>query len=241
MSYIVKAHNYKNQEKIFEGPLALLLELIEKEKLNITEVSLAQVADQFLNYLQNSKEISPENLADFLLVAGKLILIKSKALLPMLELSKEEEEDISDLKERLEEYKKFKETAQEIIKLESRNKKFFSRQSYFGFKTIFCPPQNFKLTDLENIFSDILEKIPKFESLPQETIKEIISIKDKIENLKQSLAERIEITFQEATVSANTKVEVIVIFLAMLELVRKNIIVAEQSDLFGEIKMKKLS
>ena len=90
MPYIVKAHNYKDRKKIFEGPLDLLLELIEKEKLDVTEVSLARVADQFLKYLENSENVSPEYLADFLLVAGKLILIKSKAILPMLELEKEE-------------------------------------------------------------------------------------------------------------------------------------------------------
>jgi len=93
MSYIVKASHYQSQEKIFEGPLDLLLDLIEKEELEVTDVSLAQVANQFLKYLENSENVSPEYLADFLLVAGKLILIKSKAILPTLELEKEEEED----------------------------------------------------------------------------------------------------------------------------------------------------
>lgn len=240
MPYIVKARNYKDQKKIFEGPLDLLLELIEKEKLDVTEVSLAQVANQFLIYLENSKEISPENLSDFLLVAGKLILIKSKAILPMLELEKEEEEDIEELKARLKEYQKFKEISKEIIKLEDRNEMFFSRQSYSGIKTIFCPPENISASDLKNIFEDIIEKIPKFENLPQEMIKEIISMKDKIEDLQRSLSKRIEMTFGEATINTKTKMEVIVTFLAILELVRKNMVVAEQGDAFGEIKIKKI-
>ena len=218
----------------------LLLELIEKEKLDVTEVSLAQVAGQFLDYLESSKEISPQNLADFLLVAGKLILIKSKAILPMLELEKEEEEDIEELKARLKEYQKFKEISKEIIKLESGKKMFFSRQSYSGFKTIFCPPENVSASDLKNIFEDIIEKIPKFESLPQETIKEIISMKDKIEDLKRNLSQRIEMTFKDATAGVKTKVEVIVTFLAVLELVRKNIVIAEQADMFGEIKIRRI-
>ncbi|MEA1937076.1 MAG: segregation/condensation protein A [Patescibacteria group bacterium] len=240
MPYIVKARNYKDQKKIFEGPLDLLLELIEKERLDVTEVSLAQVADQFLDYLENSKEISPQNLADFLLVAGKLILIKSKAILPMLELEKEEEEDIGELKARLREYQKFKEISKEIIKLESGKKMFFSRQSYSGIKTIFCPPEDISVSDLKNIFEDIIKRIPKFENLPQETIKEIISMKDKIEDLKRSLSQRIEMTFKDATVGVKTKVEVIVTFLAVLELVRKNIVIAEQADMFGEIKIRKM-
>ena len=94
--------------------------------------------------------------------------------------------------------------------------------------------------DLLLHIEDIIEKIPKFESLPQETIKEIISMKDKIEDLKQSLSQRIEMTFKDATAGVKTKVEVIVTFLAVLELVRKNIVVAEQVDMFGDIKIRRI-
>ena len=195
MSYIVNAHHYQSQEKIFEGPLDLLLDLIEKEELEVTDVSLAQVADQFLKYLEDSENVSPEYLADFLLVAGKLVLIKSKAILPTLELEKEEEEDIEELKARLKEYQKFKEIAKELRKLESRKKMLFSRQSYSGMKTIFCPPKKLSISNLQNIFENVLDKLPKVEVLAQETIKKVISIKDKIEYLKKSLLERIDLTF----------------------------------------------
>jgi len=241
MSYIVKASHYQSQEKIFEGPLDLLLDLIEKEKLDITEVSLAQVADQFLKYLENSENVSPEYLADFLLVAGKLILIKSKAILPMLELEKEEEEDIEELKARLAEYKKFKEAAKELIKLESRKQMLFSRQSYSGVKTIFCPPKKLSILDLQNIFENVLDKLPKVEVLAKETIKKVISIKDKIEYLKGNLMERIEMTFHGAVANKKDKVEIVVTFLAMLELVRNNVVIVEQEEMFGEIRIKKLS
>ena len=239
MSYIVKASHYQSQEKIFEGPLDLLLDLIEKEELEVTDVSLAQVADQFLKYLENSENVSPEYLADFLLVAGKLILIKSKAILPMLELEKEEEEDIEELKVRLKEYKKFKEVAKELRKLESRKKILFSRQSYSGMKTIFCPPEKLSILDLQNIFESVLDKLPKVEVLVKETIKKVISIKDKIDYLKKSLLERVNLTFQSAIVNKKDKVEIVVTFLAMLELVRNNMVAVEQEDMFGEIKIKK--
>ncbi|MCK5084452.1 MAG: segregation/condensation protein A [Candidatus Pacebacteria bacterium] len=241
MSYIVKASHYQSQKKIFEGPLDLLLDLIEKEKLEITDVSLAQVADQFLEYLKTVQEISPENLADFLLIAGKLILIKSKAILPILELEKEEKEDIEELKARLQEYKKFKEAAQELRKLENRKKMLFSRQSYSGMKTIFCPPIKFSILDLQSTFENVLDKIPKVEILVKETIKKVISIKDKIEYLKKNLIERIEMTFHGAVSNNKNKVEIVVTFLAMLELVRNNIVSVEQEEMFGEIRIKKLS
>lgn len=241
MSYIVKVSHYQSEGKIlFEGPLGLLLDLIEKEKLEITDISLAQVADQFLKYLEGNKDIGPENLADFLLVAGKLILIKSKAILPLLELEKEEEMDIEKLKWQLREYQKFKEISKEIKRLENRKKMFFSRDSYLGVKTIFCPPENLLSQDLMNVFENVLNKLPKFEKLAQETIKKVISIRDKIEHLKQNLTYRIEMTFREATAGFANKVEVIVTFLAMLELIRKEMVVIEQTEMFGEIRIRKI-
>ncbi len=241
MPYVIKACHYQHQEKvIFEGPLELLLDLIEKEKLDITEVSLAKVADQFLEHLANNNDINPENLADFLLVAGKLVLIKSKVILPMLELEKEEEEDIEELKAHLIEYKKFREVSNELKKLEKRKKMLFSRQSYLDMKTVFCPPKNLAAADLEKIFEEVIDRLPKIENLAKDTIKEIISIKDKIEYLRRNLMQRIEITFQEATVGVKSKVEIIVTFLAMLELARKNVVIVEQTNMFGEIKIKKL-
>ncbi|MFZ2969742.1 MAG: segregation/condensation protein A [Minisyncoccia bacterium] len=241
MSYIVKAHHWQSKEKIFEGPLDLLLELIEKEKLEITDLALAQVADQFLGYLEGSKEdITPEHLADFLLVAGKLILIKSKAILPMLELEKEEEEDIEELKARLIEYRKFKEISKEIKKLEGRKMMFFGRQSYLGIEKVFCPPENICAQDLTGAFDDVVSKFPDISHLKQETIKEVISIKDKIDHILQNLSSKIEMTFNQTVFSAKNKIEVVVTFLAMLELVRKNIVVIEQQEMFGEISIKKI-
>ena len=241
MSYIVKASHYQSQEKIFEGPLDLLLELIEKEKLDITEVSLAQVANQFLEYLETAQGISPENLADFLLIGGKLILIKSKAILPMLELEKEEEEDIEELKARLREYQRFKEISKEIKALATRREMFFSKQSYSGMRMVFCPPKNITILDLQEALENVLNKLPKAENLAKRTMKDIVSIKDKIKHIKESLTKRIEMTFTEATSGTKDKIEVIITFLAMLELVRKSMVTIEQNDMDGDITIKKSS
>jgi len=241
MPYIVKAHHYKNQEQLFEGPLDLLLDLIEKEKLDITDIALAQVADQFISYLENSKEdITPEHLSSFLLVAGKLILIKSKAILPILELEKEEEEDIEELKARLREYQKFKEISKKIKSLSIGKKNFFSRECYSGMQSVFCPPENVTVFGLREAFENVLNKLPDIKEMKTHIVLEMISIKDKIDHIKNSFIERIEITFRDVTVGTKNKVEIIVTFLAMLELVRKSIVVVEQSDMFGDIRIKKL-
>ncbi|MCK5476072.1 MAG: segregation/condensation protein A [Candidatus Pacebacteria bacterium] len=240
MSYIVKAHNLQNQEQLFEGPLDLLLDLIEKEKLDVTDIALAQVADQFIVYLESSKEdITPEYLSSFILVAGKLILIKSKAILPMLELEKEEEEDIEELKARLEEYQRFKNISKQIKGLENRSEMFFSRQSYSGIQVIFCPPEDIKCSDLQLSMESIFDKLPQAEDAKKAVAINSINIKDRIDHIKKSLLERIEITFEDVTARSNDKVEVIVTFLAVLELVRKSIVFVEQEDIFGEIRIKK--
>jgi len=240
MSYIVKARHCENREKIFEGPLDLLLDLIERQKLKITEVSLAEVADQFLAYLEKADNIELGQLADFLAVASKLILIKSKALLPMLELTEEEEEDIEELKWRLEEYKKFKKAAAKIGAIDREGKMFYSRQSYSGTEIAFLPPKDISLDDLKNSFQNVLNKIPKVEELVQKTIKETISLKDRIKLLQQSLSERIELSFNSTVSKSASRVEIVVTFLAVLEMIKQRVVIVEQAGMFEEIKLKRI-
>lgn len=241
MTYIVKARKLKGDSSAFEGPLDLLLELIEKNKLDITDISLAEVADQFINYMQsNSEVIGPSHLADFILIAGKLILIKSKAILPLLELEKEEEEDIEELKRRLREYKKFKEIFPEIKVLFESRERFIGKACYSGVKNFFCPPNGICCEDLQNHFISAIAKLPEKETEGEKRKFNKISIGDKMKQIHDRLLERIEITFKSAIAESKSRVEVVVIFLAVLELVRKNQAVIDQQDMFGDITIKKI-
>lgn len=218
-----------------------MLELILKNKLDITDISLAEVADQFIAYMQgNSDNIGPEHLSDFLLIAGKLVLIKSKAILPLLELEKEEEEDIEELKRRLREYKKFKEIFPLVRRLYERTEKFYDKPGYSGLSTVFCPPPNLVLGELEGLFSLAITKMPVKEIITTKKKLSAISITDKINEIKERLYERMEVTFRSVIEGKKSKLEVIVTFLAMLELVRKNHAVIDQDEMFGEISIKKL-
>lgn len=241
MTYVVRANKIQNREKVFEGPMDLLLELILKNKLDITDISLAEVADQFIEYMQeNSEMIGPEHLSDFLLIAGKLVLIKSKAILPLLELEKEEEEDIEELKRRLREYKRFKEIFPEIRKLYESKEKFYAKSGYCGIRTVFCPPQNLIPADLEGLFAVAIARMPVKEIVAEKKKINTISIAGKINEIKERLLDRMEITFRSMILTSENKVEVIVTFLAMLELVRKNHAVIEQDEMFGEINIRKI-
>ncbi|OGI17193.1 MAG: hypothetical protein A3J63_04915 [Candidatus Moranbacteria bacterium RIFCSPHIGHO2_02_FULL_40_12b] len=224
----------------FEGPLDLLLNLIEEQKLDVTQVSLAKVAGQYLEYLKKKDNITLENLADFLSVAAKLILIKSKALLPLLEFSDEEEQEVKDLEQKILEYKKFKDAAKKLKNISERGKTCFSRDSFLEITPIFYPPENVNGHDLKKTFSFILNQIPLIEKLEQEMIREVITLEEKINHLRGVIKEKMEASFSEIASSAKDKIDVIISFLAMLELVKQRIIEVEQSGLFHDIKIKNL-
>ena len=229
---------YQIKLEQFEGPLDLLLSLIEEEKLDITKLSLAGVADQYLEYIKNNKNIKLESLADFLLVASKLILIKSKALLPLLQFSEEEEAEIKDLSKQLEEYKKFKDVSVKIAALADRKNFSFTREVFEGVGPLFYPPENINVFDLKKYFQLVLAEIPVIEKLEEEFVKEIMTLEEKINDLQKMIKEKVEISFSELTVDAKEKVDIIVSFLAILEMVKQKVIDVQQNEIFREIKLK---
>ncbi len=221
----------------FEGPLELLLELIEKEKLSITELNLAHVADQYLEHIKDNKNIHLENLADFLSVAAKLILIKSRALLPILKFSDEEEEEIEDLAHQLAEYKRFKEISAKIGKLAIAQQVSYSKAPYQGIRSVFYPPEGINAYDLKNYFQKVLSEIPVASVLQEEIVGEIITLEERISDLEIALRNKLETCFSELVAQAKDKIDVIVSFLAMLEMVKQRIIHVEQKELFHDIKL----
>jgi len=229
---------YQIKLEQFEGPLDLLLQLTQEEKLDITRVSLAKIADQYLEYISQAESISLENLSEFLSVAAKLILIKSKALLPLLEFTEEEEEEIKDLEYQLAEYKKFKDIALKINELAEQRTISFSREGFLGRQAIFYPPENITANDLKSAFEKLLGDIPLLEKLEEEMIREVLTLEDKIIHLQDMLREKVTTSFSELVANTEDKVEIVISFLAMLELVKQRIIHVEQEELFSEIHLR---
>lgn len=224
----------------FEGPFELLLELIEKEKLNISDISLARVTDEYIAYIKTLQRLDPEALAEFLVVAAQLMLIKSRSLLPTLVLSEEEEESIDELEKRLSEFKKLREFAGELRKLEEAHAIIISRESFIGVEPIFYPPPKLTLEKIENAFGAFLAALPKVQKLAEEKIKRVISLQEKINHIRHFLLESAEKAFSELVSSSHEKVEIIVSFLAILELARQKFIDLNQDKLFSDIKIKRL-
>ncbi len=216
----------------FEGPLSLLLRLIEKEEMDITEVSLAAVADQYIDYIRRSGQINPEEMADFLVVA---------ALLPYL--YPEEEEEIEELEEQLRMYKEFLEAAKKIEKMVGQRKFMFSREFnrriLLTNSHLFSPPPKLTARELKIIFVDLLARLKPPEALPEETLDHKIKIEDKILLIQKMLLERLRVSFSRVLSTAKSKTEIIVSFLAVLELMRQREVVLRQDNLFGEILIEK--
>ena len=185
---------YEIKIKQFTGPLEKLLALIEERKLEITQVNLAEVTASFLDYVKKlGTESTSGVLADFLVVAAKLILIKSKVLLPDLKLTEEEEADIQDLEGRLKIYKEFKRASQYIEAMWAKNKPAFARQFFMnlGDTSIFYPPQDISINQMAEVVRKLLLALKALIPQAATAVKEIIIT---IEEKMKELASR----FQEA-------------------------------------------
>lgn len=232
--------NFKLEK--FEGPLALLLELIEKQELDITEISLAAVADQYIEYIQQYKAIKPEEMADFLVVAAKLLLIKSKALLPFL--AGEEEEEIQELAEQLKMYREFLQAAEKIEQILGRKKisfaREFNRRAILQSARLFSPPKNLTANELARVFKGIIKNIRPEEKLAEKNLEPIINIEEKILAIERLLLDKLKASFNHILAAAQNKTEIIVSFLALLELVKQKNVMAAQAEMFGEIEVSKI-
>jgi segregation and condensation protein A len=229
----------------FSGPLGLLLSMIESEEMDITEIALAKIADEYVAYLRSTSDIDPEEMADFLIVAAKLLFIKSKALLPYL-YSAEEEEEISDLEKQLRMYKEFVAASQKIKALISEKKFLFlppvikNRRAQFNLP-VFSAPTKVTAEIMRAVFARILAGLEKrrVEKLPERTLEPKISIDEKIALIKTMLIDKLRVNFSRLLKSAATKTEVIVSFLAVLELAKQKELVFEQEELFSDIHISR--
>jgi segregation and condensation protein A len=229
---------YQVKTEQFEGPLDLLLSLIEKEEVDITRVSLANITDQYLHYIKEREDISLYNLTDFLSVAAKLILVKSHALLPLLQLDDDEEEDLQELERQLAALKVFKDHAEKFAQVFEDAKSCYSNKGIWGQDAYFCPPEDITANDLRNAFLASLHTIPRMEALEEKIVSDVISLERRIVFIQKSVEKRATIAFSEITVNAKDRSEVVVSFLALLELVKQQIIVARQKCVFEDIILK---
>jgi len=229
---------YKIKIEKFEGPLDLLLQLIEEEEMDVTQVSLAAVTDQYLGYLNDNNDIPTEELADFLVVAAKLLLIKSKSLLPNLEI---DDEEATDLENQLKMYKEYHDASKVLQQIINKKHFLFSRErSAVTMDKVFNPPSSLNNDKLHQFFVDVLSELEPWVNLPTEVIKKTISIKERILNIREIISHEANLSFNNLLKTAKDKTEVIVTFLALLELVKQKTIAVVQDNIFEDIHVQKI-
>ncbi len=240
--------SYKIKTSVFEGPFGLLLNLVEKRKLFINDVSLSQVTDDYLNYINQMGGLHPQEVSNFIVVAATLILIKSRSLLPNLNLTEEEKGDIQNLEERLKLYELFNRLA--INVKDSFGKKIiFPAQERKSDVLVFLPDDQITKESMMGFARDVLGKMPKQQFLPEVEVKKVISIEEMIDSLTTRIQDSLKMSFKDFTghsthrgapMSREERVTVIVGFLAMLELIRNGILHAVQENNEDEIIIEKL-
>ncbi|MFO7806821.1 MAG: segregation/condensation protein A [Candidatus Moraniibacteriota bacterium] len=242
---------YKIKTDQFEGPLSVLLQLIEKNKLNITDFSLAEVAGDYLNYIKNKSESGEKlrNLSEFLWIASRLTLLKSKALLPEIDLNSEEEDDLEELKSRLQEYRRFKEISKKIEKNLESGKFLLTREkdddlADFNQRNI-ENKKECKIIDKEellrlyqNLRSELFELNKQIEEEERGSV-EFLSVSDKVAEIEQILEKKVRMAFFKMVSNRNNKEEVVVSFLSVLQLLKQKNIILKQDELFGELLIEK--
>lgn len=216
----------------FEGPLDLLLKLIEDQKLDITQLSLAKITDQYIEYLNRREDLGPGELADFLVVAAKLLFIKSRVILPFLGDNIEEES--YELEAQLKIYREYLEASRILHKIILRKKFSFFRQRS-AVISVFIVPENVNQAVLAGTFVKILKNLEPLTKIPQETIRRVFSLKEKIKEIQAVISQNSAIKFDCLIKKTSSKVEIIISFLALLELVKQRTVVVAQESSFEEI------
>ena len=234
--------DYKVKLEIFEGPLDLLLYLIKRDELDIYDISLERITKQYLEYLQAFKELNIDVAGEFVVMAANLIYLKSRSLLPVDQQPPEEdvEEDDPrwDLIRQLIEYKKFKEAAAQLQQRQLEQELIFVREPN-GVDPVAIAPLRLGevgVFQLINAFQTVIKRLDAREDL-REIFGEHYTVSDKIEWILQRMSDGVPLKFSELFVRMASRVEIVVTFLALLELIRLRQVNATQASPFDEIEL----
>ena len=236
---LLSSDQYRFKLDNFEGPLDLLLHLIKEAKMDIATVKLADITEQYLNYMQDLKNIDMDRASEFITIAATLIEIKSKKLLPVEQeaLPDDEEDDEAILLRRLKEYELFKKTGKELKEIEDVNK--FYRAPGKETEKVKIVMKDMVLEQLLDAFAKLLmkeelKKVAKPDE-PKKIVKDRFTVAEKIISIRNFAKERKRFTFEELFEDDMSKSELINVFLALLELLKLQTVKVLQSQIFGEI------
>ena len=227
--------------EVFEGPLELLLDLVEKRKLLINDISLAVVTDEYMAYVATLEREGGNNIGDtahFVLIAATLLLIKSKSLLPVLDLTDEEEASIEDLETRLKLYKIYKDAGIQI-RAQFGARMLYVRPFAPATNSLFLPDPYTTTGNMQEAIRRVLLNLPKKAvQRVQVAVRKVVSLEDMMKRLEERITKQFKLSFSKFSESGE-RANVIVSFLAVLELVKQGIIMARQSSRFADFDIER--
>ena len=219
----------------YEGPLALVLDLIEARKLLVNDLALSSITDEFVSHVRGQEIFPVTDVTEFIGIAATLILIKSKSLLPDLALTDEESADVDDLKRRLEAYAKVREAASELARIYGKHVMYPAGER--APEVFFAPSKDLTKEALAEALARVLSAREVVEELPEKRVKPMVTIEEMMDRLAKRVQTAMNLSFKDFTGSQKEKVDVIVSFLALLELVKQGAVAAEQFDPHGDIRI----
>ena len=230
------AINFSIKTEVFEGPLELLLELVERRKLLINDISLAAVTDEYMKQVSEMQEMSLPNTAQFIALAATLLLVKSKSLLPVLELTEEEESSIDDLEERLRKYQIYRDAGTKLSTQFGKSS-MYAPQFSLPKEPIFILDEYCNLEALRSAITEVLNDLPKKEEKVKANIKAVISLEEMMHNLEERITKNLQVRFSELHKGETEKKVVIVGFLAILELFKQGNLIINQTERYSDIEI----
>ena len=223
----------------YEGPFEVLLDLIEARKLLVNDLALANITEDFIAHVRAQETFPVEQTANFIHIAATLLLIKSKSLIPDLALTEDENADVEDLKRRLVAYEKVREASRELSRLFGKNVMVSAGERRV--EPIFAPSVDLTTGGIAEALGRLLAAREKVEELPEARIQPLVTIEEMMDRLAKRVQSALTLSFNEFSKSSKEKIEVIVSFLALLELVKRGAVAAEQFDVHGDIRIKHTS
>jgi len=227
--------NFRIQTEAYQGPFELVLDLIEARKLLVNDLTLASITEDFIQHVRAQTEFPVEETANFIQIAATLLLIKSKSLIPDLALSEEENADVEDLKRRLAAYEKVREASRELARI------FGKTMMLPVGKRIpepsFAPSRDLSTKALSEALARVLAARETVEELPEARVKPLVTIEEMMDRLAKRVQSALTLSFKDFAGNNKEKVEIIVSFLALLELVKQGAVAAEQYDTYGDIRI----
>jgi segregation and condensation protein A len=232
------AQPFAIETEVYLGPLDLLIDLIERRKLLVNDISLVSVTDDYMRYVAALEQNPLRDMAEFIVLAATLLLIKSRSLLPVLELTETEEENIENLEERLRHYQIYR-SAGKLIESLFGKQVSFERRYVPDREPIFMPDKFTTVDALERAIGDVLANLPKKPEKPKVQVRKVVSLEEMVERLRERFERQFSFTFRELTSGGGERTTVIVGFLAVLEMVKQGSILVKQGARCEEIQIER--